>query len=60
MKNQKRKALTIKDKYNIIQQLEMGIKQSVICREMSLPKSTVQTLYVLKVGLNVLRRELYN
>lgn len=42
MDNQKkRKAITLKEKYDIIQKLENGCKQSDICREMSLPKSTV-------------------
>ena len=41
MEKQKRKALTLKDKYDIIQKLHNGAKQSDICHQMSLLKSTV-------------------
>ena len=41
MDKQKRKALTLKEKYDIIQKVQSGVKQSDICRELSLPKSTV-------------------
>lgn len=45
MEKQKRKALTLKDKYDIIQKIQKGVKQSDICREMSLPKSTVSVTW---------------
>lgn len=45
MKTQKRKALTLKDKYDIIQKIENGSKQSDICREMNLPKATVSVTW---------------
>lgn len=41
MEKQKRKALTLKEKYDVIQKIESGMKQSDICREMNLPKATV-------------------
>ena len=41
MDKQKRKALTLKEKYDIIQKVQSGVKQSDFCRELSLPKSTV-------------------
>lgn len=41
MEKQKRKALTLKEKYDIIQKMKSGVKQSDICRELNLPKSTV-------------------
>jgi putative IMPACT (imprinted ancient) family translation regulator len=45
MEKQKRKALTLKAKYDIIQKIKNGVKQSDICREMSLPKSTVSVTW---------------
>lgn len=45
MEKQKRKALTLKDKYDIIQRIQNGAKQSDICREMSLPKATVSVTW---------------
>jgi hypothetical protein len=44
MEKQKRKALT-QDKYDIIEKIKNGAKQSDICREMSLPKSTVSVTW---------------
>lgn len=45
MSKQKRKALTIKEKYDIVQKIESGEKQSDICRELNLPKSTVSIIW---------------
>jgi putative IMPACT (imprinted ancient) family translation regulator len=45
MEKQKRKALTLKAKYDIIQKIKNGVKQSDICREMNLPKSTVSVTW---------------
>jgi hypothetical protein len=45
MNKQKRKAFSLKDKYDIIKKIQSGVKQSSICHEMNLTKSTVCTIW---------------
>ncbi|XP_063918645.1 tigger transposable element-derived protein 4-like [Zophobas morio] len=45
MEKQKRKALTLKDKYDIIQKIQSGVKQRDVSQEMNLIKSTVSMIW---------------
>lgn len=47
----KRKAFTIEEKYEIIQKLQNGTKQSEICLQMGLSKSTVGTIWKERVKI---------
>ena len=45
MEKQKRKAFTLKEKYEIIKKIQSGVKQSDICKDLKLMKSTVATIW---------------
>lgn len=45
MEKQKRKAFTLKQKYEIINKIKSGVKQSDICKELQLRKSTIATIW---------------
>lgn len=45
MEKQKRKAFTLKQKYEIIKKIQSGVKQSKICKDLNLQKSTVATIW---------------
>ena len=42
---QKRKALRLETKYDIIKQLQCGVKQSEVYRQLGISKSTVSTIW---------------
>lgn len=51
LRKTKRKALTLNCKYDIIKRLQRHAKQSEICSEMGLSKSTVRTIqYAMFIG----------
>lgn len=43
--NKKRKCFSLKDKHDIIKRLQQGARQTDICMEMGLSKSTVGTIW---------------
>jgi hypothetical protein len=45
MAKSSRKSFTLKEKFEIIRDIENGKTQNEVCRERNLPKSTVATLW---------------